>query len=41
MEFMMESESDSMKTLCTEFSDELSDEEIRMLRIKFISDVAN
>lgn len=41
MEFMMEFESDSMKTLCTEFSDELSDEEIRMLRIKFISDVAN
>ncbi|NAW50412.1 DNA helicase RecQ [Elizabethkingia argentiflava] len=41
MEFMMESESDSMKTLCSEFSNDLSDEEIRMLRIKFISDVAN
>ncbi len=40
-EFMMESESDSMKVLCAEFSDELSDEEIRMLRIKFISEVAN
>ena len=30
-----------MKVLCAEFSDDLSDEEIRMLRIKFISDVAN
>ena len=41
MDFMSESESDSMKVLCAEFSDDLSDEEIRMLRIKFISDVAN
>jgi len=41
MEFMMESEDDNMKTLCAEFSEELSDEEIRMLRIKFISDIAN
>ena len=41
MDFMNESESDSMKVLCAEFSDDLSDEEIRMLRIKFISDVAN
>lgn len=41
MEFMNESESDSMKVLTDEFGDELSDEEIRMLRIKFISDVAN
>jgi len=40
-DFMMESDSDSMKVLCKEFSDELSDEEIRILRIKFISDVAN
>jgi len=39
--FMMESDSDSMKILCKEFSDELSDEEIRILRIKFISDIAN
>jgi len=30
-----------MKVLCAEFSDDLTDEEIRMLRIKFISDVAN
>ena len=41
MEFMRESESDSMKVLTTEFGDDLSDEELRMLRIKFISDVAN
>ncbi len=41
MEFMNESESDSMKFLLDEFGDELSDEEVRMLRIKFISDVAN
>ena len=41
MEFMNESESDSMKVLTDEFGDELSDEELRMLRIKFISDVAN
>lgn len=41
MEFMGESESDSMKVLLSEFGDELSDEEVRMLRIKFISDVAN
>lgn len=41
MDFMKESESDSMKVLCAEFADDLTDEEIRMLRIKFISDVAN
>ncbi|QBO59088.1 DNA helicase RecQ [Chryseobacterium salivictor] len=41
MEFMGDSESDSMKVLLAEFGDELSDEEVRMLRIKFISDVAN
>lgn len=41
IEFMTESESDSMKVLLDEFGDELSDEEVRMLRIKFISDVAN
>lgn len=41
MEFMGESESDSMKVLTSEFGDELSDEELRLLRIKFISDVAN
>ncbi|UOE42004.1 DNA helicase RecQ [Chryseobacterium suipulveris] len=41
MEFMGESESDSMKVLLAEFGDDLTDEEVRMLRIKFISDVAN
>ena len=41
MDFMGESESDSMKVLLDEFGDDLSDEEVRMLRIKFISDVAN
>jgi ATP-dependent DNA helicase RecQ len=41
MTFMGESESDSMKVLLGEFGDDLSDEEVRMLRIKFISDVAN
>lgn len=41
MDFMNESESDSMKVLLAEFGDDLSDEEVRMLRIKFISDVAN
>jgi len=41
MDFMKESESDSMKVLLAEFGDDLSDEEVRMLRIKFISDVAN
>ena len=41
MEFMRGSDSDSMKVLLAEFSDDLSDEEVRMLRIKFISDVAN
>ncbi len=41
MDFMGSSESDSMKVLLSEFGDDLSDEEVRMLRIKFISDVAN
>ena len=41
MDFMRESENDSMKTITAEFGDDLSDEELRMLRIKFISDVAN
>ncbi|MEC5395603.1 DNA helicase RecQ [Bergeyella sp. RCAD1439] len=41
MAFMKESESDSMKVITAEFGDELSDEELRILRIKFISDVAN
>lgn len=41
MQFMNESDSDGMKVLLAEFGDELSDDEVRILRIKFISDVAN
>lgn len=41
MDFMKNSESDSMKVITSEFGDDLTDEELRMLRIKFISDVAN
>lgn len=41
MQFMRESDSDSMKVLLAEYGDDLSDEEVRLLRIKFISDVAN
>ena len=41
MEFMGENENDNIKILLTEFDNNLSDEEVRMLRIKFISDVAN
>lgn len=41
MEFMGQGESDSMKVLLAEFGDVLTDEEVRILRIKFISDVAN
>ncbi|PIE50581.1 MAG: DNA helicase RecQ [Flavobacteriales bacterium] len=41
MEFMNESETDALDFLLDEYGDELTDEEVRMLRIKFISDVAN
>lgn len=41
MDFMKNSESDSMKILLAEYGDDLTDEEVRILRIKFISDVAN
>lgn len=41
MDFMKNSESDSMKTLLAEYGDDLTDEEVRILRIKFISDIAN
>jgi ATP-dependent DNA helicase RecQ len=41
MDFMKESENDSMKLITDEFGDDLRDEELRMLRIKFISDIAN
>ena len=32
MDFMKESESDSMKVILSEFGDDLSDEEVRMLQ---------
>ncbi|MFC6268564.1 DNA helicase RecQ [Frigoriflavimonas asaccharolytica] len=41
MDFMKDSETDSMKLLLDEFGQDLSDVEVRMLRVKFISDVAN
>ena len=40
-DFLMEAESDSMSTLLKEFSDDYDEEELRLMRIKFISDVAN
>ncbi|WP_313579630.1 DNA helicase RecQ [Chishuiella sp.] len=40
-EFLMESESDSMSALLEEFGDDYDDEELRLMRIKFISEVAN
>lgn len=40
-EFLMEAENDSMSTLLKEFGDEYEEEELRLMRIKFINDVAN
>ncbi|HEY4539673.1 MAG TPA: DNA helicase RecQ [Faecalibacter sp.] len=40
-DFLMESDSDSMSTLLKEFGDEYDEEELRLMRIKFISEVAN
>lgn len=40
-EFLMESETDSMESLLEEFGDDYDEDELRLLRIKFISDVAN
>ena len=40
-DFLMEAESDSMSNLLKEFSDDYDEEELRLMRIKFISDVAN
>ena len=40
-DFLMEAESDSMSNLLQEFSDDYDEEELRLMRIKFISDVAN
>lgn len=42
IEFLMEeAESDSMSELLEEFGDEMEENEIRLMRIKFISDIAN
>ncbi|MGM5629741.1 DNA helicase RecQ [Apibacter raozihei] len=41
IDFLMESESDKMSVLLQEFGDDYSDDELRIMRIKFISDVAN
>ena len=40
-DFLMESDSDSMSTLLKEFGDDYDEEELRLMRIKFISEVAN
>jgi len=40
-DFLMESDSDSMSSLLKEFGDDYDEEELRLMRIKFISEVAN
>ena len=40
-DYLMEAESDSIKEMAEEFEDEYSEEELRLMRIKFISQVAN
>lgn len=40
-EFLMEAENDSMSNLLKEFGDEYDEEELRLMRIKFINDIAN
>lgn len=40
-DFLMDAESDSMSTLLKEFGDDYDEEELRLMRIKFISEVAN
>jgi ATP-dependent DNA helicase RecQ len=40
-DFLMEAENDSMTTLLEEFGDDYEEEELRLMRIKFINDVAN
>ncbi|MDR1875992.1 MAG: DNA helicase RecQ [Flavobacteriaceae bacterium] len=41
IDFLMESDSDKMSVLLEEFGHDYSEEELRIMRIKFISDVAN
>lgn len=40
-DFLMEAENDSMTTLLDEFGDSFEEEELRLMRIKFINEVAN
>lgn len=40
-EFLMEAENDSMTTLLKEFGDDYDEDELRLMRIKFINDIAN
>lgn len=40
-DFLMDAENDSMSTLLKEFGDDYDEEELRLMRIKFINDVAN
>src|SRR5690606_16980698 len=40
-DFLMEAENDSMSNLLKEFGDDYEEEELRLMRIKFINDIAN
>lgn len=40
-EFLMDAENDSMSNLLKEFGDDYEEEELRLMRIKFINDIAN
>lgn len=40
-DFLMDAENDSMSTLLKEFGDDYEEEELRLMRIKFINDIAN
>ena len=40
-DFLMEAENDKMSTLIKEFGNDFTEEELRLMRIKFISDIAN
>ncbi|WP_291091732.1 DNA helicase RecQ [Empedobacter sp. UBA7494] len=40
-EFLMDADTDSMSSLLDEFGDDYDEEELRLMRIKFISEVAN
>lgn len=40
-DFLMEAENDTMSNLLDEFGDDYDEEELRLMRIKFINDIAN